>query len=184
MSGNAALDVSRLIRIASVLSAIATATLGYCFYEPRVESLRYHIADTEAALRSVEVAQSEMPQLREERDALAMRYAHFVTQNSEAVFLHDVANIVRVRRLRLLTTSMARASNAKTNRGASAYLETHVTLEMRGAYRNVLLAIGDLSTGSAIVAVEAPNLHRDGDAVVASVPVVIYEPPQITKAGI
>ena len=91
--------------------------------------------------------------------------------------MRELSATARADNLVLLSTSVTRDSEAATNPLASALLApTRVTVELRGPYRNVLAAIGSLSLGSEIVDVAAPSLRRDGDAVIASVPVTIYEP--------
>ncbi|MBD5655817.1 MAG: hypothetical protein IAI50_11655 [Candidatus Eremiobacteraeota bacterium] len=183
MSGAAPVDVPRLIRLATLFFALLAASLVYFGYRSQIEALQYRIEDAEAALRSDEVAASEMPRLRDERNALAARYSRLLRQNAEAVFLRELMTIARARGLTLLTTSLVPGNDAPHDGTRLELLvPTRVTLQLQGPYRNVLVAISELSTGSEIVAVEPPTMRRDGSVVDASVPVTIYEPTRSAGA--
>jgi Tfp pilus assembly protein PilO len=175
----APIDVPRLIRIASLLFAILAGALVYFAYQPQIDGLQTRLDDAEAQLRSEEVAFTEMPRLRAERFALAERYDALFEQNPEAVFLRELASTVHRHDVRLVATSVtpdATAENGPAAAHPALFKQTGVSLELRGTYAHLLGAIGDLSRGSEIVGVDPPTLRRDGDAVVASVPVTIYEP--------
>ena len=68
------IDVPRLIRIATLLFALLGATLVYLTFAPVVDGLEQRIDDAQATLRSDEIAASEMPHVRAERDELARHY--------------------------------------------------------------------------------------------------------------
>jgi hypothetical protein len=171
------IDIPRLIRIATLLGAVLAGSLVYFAYLPRVEALRFRIEDAETSLRSAEIAASEMPRLRAERDILATRYARVLSQNADAVFLRELVAAARRGGTALVTTSLSRSANASQDGSHSGLLmQTRGTVELRGAYRNVLVVIAELSSGADIVAVDPPSVRRDGRSVVASVPVTIYEP--------
>lgn len=177
MNASSAIDVPRLIRIATLLFALLAGTLVYLTFAPVVDGLRQRIDDAQATLRSDEVAFSEVAHVRAEREDLARRYARLFAQNPEAVFLRELSANARDKHVTLLSTSVTRDNLPANAPGSSTLLApTHVALELRGSYRNVLAAIGDLSLGSEIVDVAAPSLRRDNDAVIASIPVTIYEP--------
>jgi hypothetical protein len=177
------INVPRLIRIATLLFAVLLGSIVYFHFQVRVDAMQYRIDDAEAALRSGEVAASEMGHLRDERDALASRYARRLNSNAQAIFLRELIALVQARDVTLVATSLSRAKPTRGNAdGPELLTPTHVTLELRGTYRNLLLLIAALSTGSEIVAVEPPDMRRDGTAVMASVPVTIYEPARRTEA--
>jgi hypothetical protein len=55
--------------------------------------------------------------------------------------------------------------------------ELHAALSLEGGYAELLGAIADLSRGDALVSVEIPTIRRSAVALVAEVPVTLYEPP-------
>ncbi len=177
MNATNAIDIPRLIRIATLLFTLLGGSIVYFTFAPSVDALQQRIDDAQATLRSDEVAFSEVPHVRVERDALAHRYATLFGQNPEAVFLRELSSTVRRNRVALLSTSVSRDANGPKPQPLSSLLApTALQIELRGSYAHVLAAIGDLSLGSEIVNVAAPSLRRDDDAVIASIPVTIYEP--------
>jgi len=56
-------------------------------------------------------------------------------------------------------------------------------VELRGRYRNLLTAIGDLSLGSAVVDVGNPSIRRDGGVLLATIPITIDEPARAAAAS-
>jgi hypothetical protein len=178
MKEQGAVDVPRLIRIATLLFALLGGSIVYFTFAPAVDALQQRIDDAQQTLRSDEIAFSEVPHVRTERDELARRYARLFAQNPEAVFLRELSATVRGRRVTLLSTSVSRdPSGARPEATHSALLApTLLQIELRGRYAQVLAAIGDLSLGSEIVDVAQPSLRSDGDAIIASIPVTIFEP--------
>lgn len=178
MNATNAVDIPRLIRIATLLFTLLGGSIVYFAFAPSIDALQQRIDDGQATLRSDEVAFSEVPLVRAERDALARRYATLFGQNPEAVFLRELSSTVRRNGVALLSTTVTRDANGAKNESPSSSLlaPTLLQIELRGSYAHVLGAIADLSLGSEIVNVGAPSLRRDDDAVIASVPVVIYEP--------
>jgi Tfp pilus assembly protein PilO len=175
------IDVPRLIRIATLLFAILAGALVCFAYQPQVDGLQAKLDDAEAQLRSEDVAFAEVPRLRAERAELAQRYDALFEQNPEAVFLRELASTVQRHDVGLVATSVT--ADATSENGAAhpaLFKQTGVSLELRGTYAHLLAAIGDLSRGSEIVGVDPPTLRRDRDAVVATVPITIYEP---SKSG-
>jgi hypothetical protein len=178
MNPQGTVNVPRLIRIATLSFALLGGALVYFTFAPAVDGLQQRIDDAQETLRSGDVAFSEISHVRTERDELARRYARLFSQNPEAVFLRELSATVRARRVTLLSTSVSRDPSgvrAEATHGA-LLAPTLLQIELRGRYAPVLAAIGDLSLGSEIVDVQAPSLRRDGDAVIASIPVTIYEP--------
>lgn len=177
MISSTPIDVSRTMRLATLLLAVAAAAVVYVVDEPRVGALQERIDDAATALRSEEIAANEASRLRDERDVLASRYAPLFAQNAEALFLHDVLTLTRARHVRILATSLGASEPERTSDGGHVpFVKTHGTLELRGGYRNLLQVVAELSTGFAIVAVETPAFRRDGEAVVATIPVTILAP--------
>jgi hypothetical protein len=202
--------------------SLVAGVLVYCAYQPQIDALALRLEDDESELRSGDIAYSELPRLRRERDTLARRYDGAFVHAAEATFLRDLAATARRHDVALVSTSVVQDTTAGPNgsnglivsndsNGASIsnasngssgsfgsngsnssaasnssnnsnvlnrkLLEaTHATLELRGRYVDLLAAVADLSTGAEMVGVDAPALHRDGDAIVASVPVTLYEP--------
>jgi Tfp pilus assembly protein PilO len=178
MNATAPINVPRLIRLATLSFALLAGTLVYFTFAPVAGGLQQRIDDAQATLRSDEVAFSEAPHVRDERDALGRRYAALFAQNPEAVFLRELSADVHASGVTLLSTSVTQdASGSKAGSTPNALLApTRMQIELRGSYRRVLSAVAELSLGSEIVNVAAPSLRRDGDAVIASIPVTIYEP--------
>ncbi len=181
MNGTNAVNVPRLIAIATLLFCVLAASLVYLAFDPQVEALQMRLDDEQATLRSEEVAFAEIPHVRFERDQLARRYDRLLAENPEAVFLNDLDATTRRHGVRLSATTIARDTAATTQTSdpqgqPSLFTQTRVRLELRGTYGGLLAAIGDLSLGDEIVRVEAPSLQRSGNELVASVPVTIFEP--------
>lgn len=174
------IDIARAIRIATFLGAALAGAIVYFAYEPQAAAAQQRIDDAQARLRSDEVAFSEVPHLRLERAELERRYSQLFGQNAEAVFLRELAATVRRHNVKLVTTSVSQDNSDAPPAVArpASFSVSRVNLELRGSYRDLLAAIGDLSLGSAIIAVEPPSMRRDGDTIAATVRAVIYEPPR------
>jgi Tfp pilus assembly protein PilO len=168
------IDVPRLIRIASVACAILAGALVYLRFEPDLDATRAQIDDARDELRSEDVVFADVPRLRSERAALRERYARLFLQNPEAVFLRDLDAAVRRHGVEVVSSRAGRATQAPVTTTAPPQIP--LTLELRGSYRDLLATIVDLSRGDEIVEVDAPSLRRDGDALIASVPVAVFEP--------
>ncbi len=176
MNAASAMDVPRLIRIATLLFALLAGTLVYLAFYPVVDGLEQRVDDAQATLRSDDVAAYEIPRVQLERDDLARRYEHLFAANPEAVFLRELSRSARSRHVTVLSTSVTHDTSGSSPGPSALLAPVRVTIELRGTYRDLLAAVGDLSLGSEIVDVDAPSLRRDDDAVIASIPVTIYEP--------
>ncbi len=177
---NAPIDVRRLIRIATFLFCVVAAMLVYLSFAPQIDASGERIDAAQSQLNSDESSFSELGVLRSERDTLARRYARLFAQNPEAVFLRGLASDVARHGVTLVATTETRdtSSQAAANdpEAGSPGEKTLLSVEMRGHYRNLLAAIGELSLGPEIVRVDMPTLRRDGADVTALVPVTIFEP--------
>ncbi len=176
---NAPIDVRRLIRIATFLFCVVAATLVYLSFAPQIDASGERIDAAQSQLNSDESSFSELGVLRSERDSLARRYARLFAQNPEAVFLRGLASDVARHGVTLVATTETRDTSsqpANAPDAGSAAEKTVLSVEMRGHYRNLLAAIGELSLGPEIVRVDMPTLRRDGADVTALVPVTIFEP--------
>jgi hypothetical protein len=174
-----AIDMPRLIRIATLLFAILAGSLAYLAYEPAVDALQTRLADTQAELRSEDVAFAEISRLRAERIALARRYDPIFAQNAQANFLRELSATVRRHDVALVSTSVAEDVNPATSPTPTlrALLrQTQASLELRGSYAHLLATVSDISRGSGIVGTGEPTLRRATGSIVATVPVTIYEP--------
>ena len=177
MNGTAAIDTPRLIRIATLLLALAAGALVFFSYAPRIDLAQQRLDDDAAMLQSSEIAVREMGEMRASRDALARRYDPLFAKNSEAVFIADLDAIAARRRVTLVSTSTTHEVAASNERISGSILRgTHVGIELRGTYRRVLAAITDLSLGSEIVRVDEPTLRRRDDDIEATIPVTLFEP--------
>ncbi len=176
MSNTRPIDVPRLIRLATLLLTVAAGAAVFFAYEPRTELLSQRLDDTETALRSDDIAFSEIPRLRIERGQLAKQYT-FVARDAEAVFLRELASNVHRHALTLLSTiaSLTDLPNRSSGDGLTFHA-TDLTLELAGSYEHLLAGLSEMSLGSEMVGVEAPSFRRDGLRLVATVPVTIYEP--------
>lgn len=183
MSATGRINASRLIRTVTVLLAIVAAVCVYATYQPQIDAAQRRIDDDNRALRSDEVAFSEFVSLRAERALLARRYESLFSQNAQAVFVRELATTVRRNGVALVSTNVSQEDPNDAHAAAGIFTKTHLTLMLRGSYRRLLTAIAELSTGSEIVDVQMPNLARDGSAVVATVPIDIYEPRRSPAGG-
>jgi hypothetical protein len=176
-------DVPRLIRIATLLFAILAGSLVYFAYEPSVDGAQTKLEDGQAQLRSEDVAFAEIPRLRAERGALSRRYDPIFALNAQASFLRELAQTVRRHHVTLVSTSVE-ADASPANEAATALpallRQTHVSLELRGTYPHLLATVAEVSRGPNIVGAGEPALRRADGAIVATVPVTIYEPAQGT----
>lgn len=177
------IDVGRLIRIVTLLLSVAAVASVYAAYAPRIDALLARIDDGREELRSDEVARREATRLRAERVDLARTYAPLLSQNAEAVFVRELATMVRRRGVTLVSTNAASDSGSHEGEPAGAsFSRVRLTVDLRGSYRALLATVAELSTGSEIAEVGEPNLRRDGDAIAATIPVVVYEPRRTTAA--
>ncbi len=170
------IDVSRLIRIAALACTLAAGVLVYAAYAPVVETLQARIDDGRNELRSDDLAINAATALRGERARLARRYASLLAQNSQAVFVRELATTVHRHRVALVATNVSQETSTATDTTSIPFSRTHMTIDLRGTYRTLLATIADLSTGSEIVEVREPSMHREGTEIAATVPVIIYEP--------
>jgi Tfp pilus assembly protein PilO len=170
-------DVPRLIRIATLLFSILSGSLVWLAYQPQIASLETRLDNDQSALRSEEVAFAETPRLRSERERLARRYGTLLGANPEAIFLRELAWNIRRHGVTLQSSAASQDRPVPGLRAPAALLgQTQLSIELRGSYRGLLAAVGELSHGSEIVGVNTPALRRDGDAVVATIPLTIYAP--------
>jgi hypothetical protein len=177
------IDVPRLIRIATVLFAMLAGTCVYFFYEPQTEAAEVRLNDAQTSILSQDVAFGAMSRLRMELAALVRHYDTPFVRNPEAVFLRELASTATRHGVTLVSTSVAQDPTAEADASHPAFFrQTQVALELRGTYRNLLATVRDLSNGSAIVAVNPPTLRRDNGALLATIPVTIYEPSETQDA--
>jgi len=180
MTSAARVDIPRLIRIVTLLVAVAAAAAVYLTYQPQIEALQQRIDDNNNELRSDDVVFSGAAALRGERAQLAARYAALLAQDAQAVFVRELATIVARNGVRLVSTNVTPDDATEARGAGTPFTKTRVSLELRGPYRRLLATIADLSLGSEIVEVRAPSLAREGPGVLAKVPVTIYEPLHLT----
>jgi Tfp pilus assembly protein PilO len=178
---SAQIDVRRLVRIVAVLSCIVAAFVVFFTFAPDVDAASLRLDQASLQLNSDSSAFYQLGLLRAQRDQLSKRYARLFEQNPEAVFLRSLASDVARHGLTLVSTAESQDTHGVPQPQGSTATEkfgdkTTLTIEMRGSYRNLLAAIGELSIGSEIVRVDSPTLRREGDAIDAVVPVSIYEP--------
>ncbi len=172
----ARIDVPRLIRIVTLLLTVLALVLVYFSYAPQIDALHARIDDGQKELRSDEIAFGQATVLRGQRAQLARRYASLFAQTPQAVFVRELATTVHRHHVMLLATNVSQDAGPTEAGPDLPFTRTRVSIEMRGTYRALLAAIADLSNGSEIVEVREASLHRDGTAIAANVPVVIYEP--------
>jgi hypothetical protein len=175
------IDVPRLIRIATLLFAVLAGCLVYFAYEPFVDGAQTKLEDGQAELRSEDVAFAEIPRLRAERIALARRYDPIFALNAQASFLRELAQTVRRHNVTLVSTSVEPDASPLKDPATTlpALLrQRQVSLELRGTYPHLLATVAEVSRGPGIVGAAEPTLRRAEGAIVATVPVTLYEPAQ------
>jgi Tfp pilus assembly protein PilO len=170
------IDVSRIVRIVSVGLAILAGASVYVSYEPQVESLRTRVDEARADVRSGDIVLADRERLRTERAAFERRYARLFAQNPQAVFLRELSATAGRHGIDVVGSASGHARLDSRDETVGTFKRVALTLQLRGSYRNLLAAIAEISQGNEIVAVEVPSLQRDGDSIVASVPVAIFEP--------
>ncbi len=178
------IDVSRLIRIAAIALTVLAVALVYVSYAPQIDALQARIDDGRSELRSDAETFAQATALRGERARLAERYSSLFAANPEAVFVRELATTVHRHHVKLVDTNVTQDPESSDPSATSLpFSRAHVSIGLRGTYRTLLATIADLSSGSEIVEVREPNLRRDGDAIVATVPLTIYEPQHATQAA-
>jgi hypothetical protein len=175
MNGNEG-NVSRLIKLATLLFGVLAGGVVYLTLEPNVDAAQRTLDDDEAMLRSDEVAFSTLPGLRLKRDVLAKQYAGLFNRNAEAVFLGELGALTRLHRVSIVSASLSEGAKAAPGAPGKTFGQTSMQLELHGRYRDLLAAVSDLSRGTALVDVGLPSLRRDGRALLATIPLQIDEP--------
>ena len=184
-----AVDVRRLIRIATVLFCVIAAFLVYFTFNPDVDAAALRVDQAELQLNSDRNTSFNLRALADARNTLSNRYAKLFAQNPEAVFIRGLAADVTRHGVTLVSTTDTKAETAPNGsvQPASASAQgdaaaapagdrTVINVSLRGSYRSLLATIGELSLGPEIVRVDAPTLSRDKGTVDALVPVTIFEP--------
>jgi hypothetical protein len=168
----------RLIRVATLLLALFGGSLVFLAYEPRIVALQTTLEDTESELRSDDIAFAEVPRLRAERARLATHYEHLFGLSSEATFLRELATAVRRRGVDLVSTTVVPTDDASQVSAVqtSHFKETHLLLQVRGSYSNLLATVVDLSMESELVRIAVPTMRREGNDILATVPVTLLVP--------
>jgi len=178
MNQSARRELVRLVKIVTVACAFVTAALVHAAYQPRFEALRSELAEAGRQLRSDEVTAAELARLTRRKPELAARYATAFNGHAQADFLRELARTLSRRHLALASTSAAPGPppDGPSDTFHSAFAATRLSLEIHGAYRDIVGALVDLSNGSELVRVESPSLHRSDGHVSADVPVTVYDP--------
>ncbi len=176
-----AIDVPRLLRILSAGAAVLAGAVVYASYEPQIDALRARVDDARSEVRSGDTIIADVERLRAERGAFERRYARLLAQNPQAVFLRELAATVRRHGVDLTGSSLGHPRVDPHDDALGTFKRVPLTLQIRGSYRSLLATIADISSGSEIVSVDTPSLQRDGDAVIATVPVAIFEPNAVAR---
>ncbi len=166
----------RLIKIATLLFGILAGSLVYFVFEPQVDVAQRTLEDDESMLRSNEVVFNAVPGLRLKQAELAKRYAGLFNDNPEAVFLRELSTLARLHRVTVVSASLSTDLTEPARGSHTLFQQTAMQLELHGEYRDLLIAISDLSRGTAVVDVGLPAIRRDGTALLATVPLEIGEP--------
>jgi hypothetical protein len=185
MNQSARRELVRLVKILTIAGAIVAAALVHAAFRPRFEALQGELADAGRQLRSDEVTAAELSRLTRRKPELAARYATAFNGHAQAVFLRELARTLNRRHLALTSTSAAPGlpPDGTSNAFRSAFAATRLSLELHGAYRDIVDALVDLSNGSELVRVEVPSFHRADGQVSADVPVTLYDPSRPASAA-
>jgi len=185
VNADAGVDVVRLIRIATAAGAILAGYLAYVFAQPETAALTGRLDAARVELASDDVVFAEIGRLRAERDLLRARYADALRGNAEATFLRDLGAATRRHGVSVVSTSASREpAGSVTDGDDELFTRVDLTVELRGAYRDLLATVVDLSLGAAIARVAGPSIRRAGTTLVATVPVTLFEPrPSLGRAG-
>lgn len=178
MNATARINVPRLIRLTTIACALAACALVATGFRPRFDELRNVVTERERQLRADEVSFAELARLHRQRPELAARYAAAFRANAPAVFLRELAWILRRHGVTLTSTTVAPEPSRKVSAEGyrSAFVASQLNIELYGNYRSIVAAIGDLSSGTELVRVGSPSLHRAGALLEAIVPLSVYEP--------
>jgi len=176
-------DLSSSVSVfrALVFVAAAGAAFGVTLqFEPRISLVQERIDEDARSLLNDEVSFNSLTRLRSERDSLRGRFASFYKVSLEVTFVHELSTIARRNALRVVSITFERAQLPPAPRRSFSpskrFRELHITLTLAGSYRDLLQSIAELSRGNELIFVNRPSLRHDGNSIVASVPVTIFEP--------
>jgi hypothetical protein len=181
MSEGTAIDGGRLIKIASALVALASAALVFFATEPALGALEVQADEARATLRSDAVVLGSDGVLRAQRYHLKRRFAHLFQHDAEGVFLGDADGAASRHGTSIVSVTTATVDGRDTAAPRVVpFGHADLTLQFRGAYGALLETIADVSRGREIVAVRSASIRREGDALIATVPVTLYDPAAST----
>jgi hypothetical protein len=166
----------------TVVLSLAAVLLTCLRFEPRIAVAQRARNDAGQMLRNDEVAFASAPLLRSERNALSREVGALLLGQPEATFVRDLARIVRRRHVRVVSTSFQHAPEARKTPAASGSRmrmeREQGSLALEGSYASLLEAIADLSRGGALISVGTPSIRRSATALIALVPLTLFEPPR------
>jgi len=169
-------------KAATLVLSLAAVLLICLRFEPRIAEAQRARNDASQLLRNDEVAFASAPLLRSERGALRREVGGLLVGQPEAAFVRDLARIARRRHVRVVSTSFQHAPEVrKTTAAGGSRLrmeQEHGSLSLEGSYAGLLEAIADLSRGDALISVGTPSIRRDATALIALVPLTLFEPPR------
>jgi len=167
-------------RLASAFAVAAGTLAGYLLWQPMLGAAADRLGDARARLQSDRIAFSTKAPLERERERLRRRYFSAQAGLGEVDMLRKLAGLTWRRRVRVVSAEVAPPNPAEIvrNPDPSALEAVNLRLELQGSYRELLLAIDDLSKELDLVHVDAPTLRAIGSEIDASVPIVLLRPSE------
>jgi hypothetical protein len=174
---SARIDAGSGLRGVVALAALALAGGIAGTIEPDVRALQSRVDDARLTLRSDEVAFGGAARLRGERSRLAIRFASAFAIDPQAQILRRLAAALRRHGVLFSSTQNGAVTPEPSAAGVHPEFEdVHLTLELHGSYRGVLLVVDELARDCELARVESASLHRAGNALNAHLSVALLRP--------
>ena len=142
--------------------------------EPDVRGAQARVDDAHLTLRSDEIAFATADHLREERARLSARFARIFEVDPQAQVLRRLSAALRRHNVLFLSTQNGAVAPAATGSGArNEFEDVHLTIELRGSYRGVLMVVDELARDCELARVDSASLHRAGDGLNAHLSIAL-----------
>jgi hypothetical protein len=170
-------DAGSGLRGVVALAALALAAGITGMIEPDVRLAQSRVEDARSTLGSDAVAFGGEARLRVERATLARRFAEDFRVDPQAQILRRLSEAMRRHGVRFSSTQDGAVTQPEAGPGARQEFEdVHLTLELQGSYRGVLMVVDELARDCELARVESASLHRAGDGLNAHLSIALLRP--------